>query len=133
MTVTDPIADMLNRVRNAGAATQKTTDMLHSAMKGQIAAILKREGFIRDFSVVEEEGGRKMLRLVLKYDADRKPSIRGLRRVSKPGLRQYVGVGQIPRVLGGLGVAILSTSAGVLTDREAREKKVGGEVLCKVW
>ena len=132
MSVTDPIADMLNRMRNAGAAAQKTATMTHSALKAQIAAILKREGFIRDFSV-EVEDGRMALRLVLKYDADRRPSIRGLRRVSRPGLRQYVGVDKIPRVLGGLGVAILSTPAGVLSDREAREKKVGGEVLCKVW
>lgn len=132
MTVTDPIADMLNRVRNAGAATQKSTTMSYSALKGQIAEILKREGFIRDFSV-DEEGGRKTLRLDLKYDADRKPSIRGLRRVSRPGLRHYVGVANIPRVLGGLGLAILSTPSGVMTDREARDKKVGGEVLCKVW
>lgn len=132
MIVTDPIADMLNRVRNAGTAAQTTTAMGHSVIKGEIAAILKREGFIRDFSV-EEADGRKVLRLELKYGADRKPSIRGLRRVSKPGLRQYVNVAKIPRVLGGLGVAILSTPSGLMTDREAREKKVGGEVLCKVW
>lgn len=132
MSVTDPIADMLNRVRNAGAAGLKTTTLGHSALKARIADILKREGFLRDASV-EEEDGRLVLRLVLKYDADRKPSIRGMRRVSKPGLRQYVGVAGIPRVLGGLGVAILSTPVGVLTDREAREKKVGGEVLCKIW
>ena len=132
MTVTDPIADMLNRMRNAGAAAQKSTAMDHSALKGQIAAILKREGFIRDFAI-EEEDGRKTLRLELKYDADRRPSIRGLRRVSRPGLRQYVGVEKIPRVLGGLGLAILSTPSGVMSDREARDKKVGGEVLCKVW
>ena len=132
MIVTDPIADMLNRVRNAGAAAQTTAVMGHSVIKGELAAILKREGFIRDFAV-EEADGRKLLRLELKYGADRKPSIRGLRRVSKPGLRQYVGVAKIPRVLGGLGVAILSTPSGLMTDREAREKKVGGEVLCKVW
>ena len=132
MIVTDPIADMLNRVRNAGAAAQKTTVMGHSTIKGEIAAILKREGFIRDV-VVEEADGRKMLRIELKYDADRKPCIRGLRRVSRPGLRTYVNVAQTLRVLGGLGVAILSTPAGLMTDREAREKKVGGEVLCKVW
>lgn len=132
MIVTDPIADMLNRVRNAGTAAQASTVMGHSVIKGEIAAILKREGFIRGFSV-EEADGRKSLRIELKYGADRKPSIRGLRRVSKPGLRQYVSVAKIPRVLGGLGVAILSTPSGLMTDREAREKKVGGEVLCKVW
>ena len=132
MIVTDPIADMLNRVRNAGSAAQKSTVMPFSALKGEVAAILQREGYIRGVSI-EDDGGSKVLRLELKYDADRKPAIRGLRRVSKPGLRQYVGVAKIPRVLGGLGMAILSTPAGILTDREAREKKVGGEVLCKVW
>ncbi len=132
MSLSDPISDMLNRIRNASDAGLKTTDISHSRMKGEIAVILKREGYIRDVSV-EGQGREKVVRVVLKYDASRKPTIRGLRRISKPGLRRYVGFDQIPLVLGGMGVSILSTPAGIMSDSEARQKRVGGELLCQVW
>ena len=132
MSLSDPISDMLNRIRNASAAGLKTTDIGHSRMKGEIAVILKKEGYVRDVSV-EGEGRLKVLRVVLKYDASRKPTIRGLRRISKPGLRRYVGFDEIPQVLGGMGVSILSTPAGIMTDSEARQKRVGGELLCQIW
>jgi small subunit ribosomal protein S8 len=123
---------MLNRMRNASAAGLKVADVTHSNVKGHIAAILKREGFIRDV-VVEGDGAKKALKITLKYDADRNPTIKGLRRVSRPGLRRYVGFDKIPRVLGGMGVSILSTAAGIMTDNEARQRRVGGELLCQVW
>jgi small subunit ribosomal protein S8 len=123
---------MLNRIRNASAAGLKVVEITHSNMKGELAAILKREGFIRDFAV-EGEGHRKVLNVTLKYDADRNPTIKGLRRVSRPGLRRYVGFDKIPRVLGGMGVSVLSTAAGIMTDNEARQRRVGGELLCQVW
>jgi len=123
---------MLNRIRNASDSGAKTTEIDHSILKGEIAAILKREGYVRDCAI-EGEGGRKTLRVALKYGVDRKPVIKGLRRISRPGLRRYVGFDKIPRVLGGMGMAILSTPQGLMTDREAREKRVGGEVLCQVW
>ncbi len=132
MSLSDPISDMLNRIRNASSSGAKMAEIEHSVMKNEIAAILKREGYIRD-CVVEAEGGRKTLQVTLKYAADRKPVIKGLRRISRPGLRRYVGFDKIPRVLGGMGLAILSTPQGVMSDREAREKRVGGEVLCQVW
>jgi len=132
MSLSDPISDMLNRIRNASEAGLKTTDIGHSTMKGAIAVILKKEGYVRDISV-EGIGREKTLRVVLKYDANRKPTIRGLRRISKPGLRRYVGFDQIPLVLGGMGVSILSTPGGIMTDSEARQKRVGGELLCQVW
>jgi small subunit ribosomal protein S8 len=132
MSLSDPIADMLTRVRNAHAAGLEYTDMPHSRMKVEIARILKREGFIRDF-VSEGSAAKKMVRVYLKYGPNQEKGIEGLKRVSRPGLRRYAGVENLPRVLGGLGLAILSTSAGVMTDREARQQKVGGEVLCYVW
>jgi small subunit ribosomal protein S8 len=132
MSFSDPISDMLNRVRNASAAKLKVAEVTYSQLKNEIAMILKREGFIRDV-IVEGEGTHKVLNLVLKYDMDRNPTIKGLRRISKPGLRRYVGFDKIPRVLGGMGVAILSTPSGVLTDNEARQRRVGGELLCQVW
>jgi len=132
MSLSDPISDMLNRIRNASDAGLKTTDIGHSRMKREIADILKKEGYIREVSV-EGDGTTKVLRVVLKYDGSRKPTIRGLRRISKPGLRRYVGFDKIPQVLGGMGVSILSTPSGVMTDSEARQKRVGGELLCQVW
>jgi small subunit ribosomal protein S8 len=132
MSLTDPIADMLNRIRNACAAKFDVAEIPYSKMKGEIARILKRDGFVRDFSV-EGEGAAKALRLVLKYSRDRQPTIRGLRRISKPGHRQYVGTAKIPRVLDGMGIAILSTPAGIVTDNEARQQHKGGEVLCHIW
>jgi small subunit ribosomal protein S8 len=132
MSCSDPIADMLTRIRNACRAGLPAAEMGHSRMKAEIARILKSEGFVAD--VTENgEGARKTLRIALKYDYASKPVIRQLRRVSRPGLRRYVGAADIPRVRGGMGTAVLSTSRGVMSDREARAAHVGGEVLCQVW
>lgn len=130
--MSDPIADMLTRIRNASMAGQEAVEMPRSNLKNDIARILKREGYIVDYTT-EGQGGKKTLRLYLKYGYDQEPVIKGVQRVSRPGLRQYVGSDKVPRVLGGMGVAILSTSHGVLTDRDARSKRIGGEVLCHVW
>ena len=130
--MTDPIADMLARLRNANSAYHDTVAMPHSKIKVHIAEILKREGYIAGFSETEDVVGRT-LTLQLKYGPSRERSIAGLRRVSKPGLRVYAKNTAIPRVLGGLGIAILSTSTGLLTDRQAKQKGVGGEVLAYVW
>ena len=132
MTMTDPIADMLTRLRNANAAYHESVTMPHSKIKVNIAEILKREGYIADYAVSDETVGRT-LTLALKYGPTRERSIAGVRRVSKPGLRVYAKSTALPRVLGGLGIAILSTSNGLLTDRQAQQKGVGGEVLAYVW
>lgn len=132
MTMTDPIADMLSRVRNANNAFHDTVSMPSSKIKANIAEILKQEGYIADYSVNYETVG-KTLELNLKYGPSRERSIAGVRRVSKPGLRVYAKSTNLPKVLGGLGVAIISTSQGLLTDREANNKGVGGEVLAYVW
>jgi small subunit ribosomal protein S8 len=132
MSCSDPIADMLTCIRNASRAGLPATEMSHSRMKAEIARILKKEGYISDVAEGDDEG-KKSLRVVLKYDYDEKPIIQQLSRVSKPGLRRYVPAAEIPRVRGGLGTAVLSTSRGVMSDREARTAHVGGEVLCKVW
>ncbi len=132
MSLSDPISDMLNRIRNASGAGLKVAEVTYSKMKSEIAVILKKEGFIREVSI-DGEGTKKVINLVLKYDAEKKPTIKGLRRISKPGLRRYVGFDKIPRVLGGMGVAILSTPSGIMTDNEARQRRVGGELLCQVW
>lgn len=129
--VTDPIADMLTRIRNAQMARHRRVDMPVSKLKVEVARLLKDNHYIHDFKVLDD-GKHPVLRLYLKYFQDR-PVIRELRRVSKPGLRQYVGVDEIPRVRNGLGMALLSTSRGVMTDREARAAKVGGELLAIVW
>ena len=129
--VTDPIADMLTRIRNAQLARHRRVDMPTSRLKVEVARLLKQNHYIHDYKLLEE-GQHPVLRLYLKYFQD-KPVIRELRRVSKPGLRQYVGVEEIPRVRNGLGMALLSTSRGVMTDREARAAKVGGELLAIVW
>jgi small subunit ribosomal protein S8 len=132
--MTDPIADMLTRIRNASAARHEKTLVPASTLKKNIAEILKLEGFIAD--VKEEdavETGRKVLTIVLKYGRDREGAIDGIRRVSKPGRRVYVRHDRIPRVLSGLGVSILSTSRGVMSDKEARKQKLGGELICEVW
>jgi small subunit ribosomal protein S8 len=130
--MTDPIADMLARLRNANSAYHDTVAMPHSKIKANLAEILKREGYIAGFEVADATVG-KTLTLNLKYGPSRERSIAGLRRVSKPGLRVYAKSTALPRVLGGLGVAILSTSNGLLTDRQAQSKGVGGEVLAYVW
>ena len=129
--MTDPIADMLTRIRNAAEAQHEQTIIPSSNLKQQLAEILKQEGFINDYSV--EEGVPKKLTIVLKYGRDRQSAFVGMRRSSRPGRRFYVGPRDIPRVQNGMGVAILSTSAGIMTDRDARTKRVGGEVLCEVW
>jgi small subunit ribosomal protein S8 len=133
MSFSDPIADMLTRIRNALAAGQDTVQIPHSRMKAEIAQILKREGYIHGFSEEPGPTPQKVLRVQLKYGPEREPVIQGVRRFSRPGLRRYAGAGTIPHVLGGLGIAIVSTSNGLMTDREARRRKVGGEVLCTVW
>ena len=133
MSMTDPIADMLTRLRNACISKHRRVDMPVSKMKIEIARILKENNFIQDYRLVDTEEGRQLLRVVLRYAAGGTPVIRELKRVSTPGLRKYVGVGEIPRVRNGLGMAILSTSQGVLSDREARQKRAGGELLALVW
>ena len=130
----DPIADMLSRLRNANSAYHDTVSMPSSSVKVRIAEILKAEGYIADFRVTSNENGvGKTLTLDLKFGANRERSIAGLRRVSKPGLRVYAKSTALPKVLGGLGVAIISTSSGLLTDKQANKKGVGGEVLAYVW
>ncbi len=132
MSLNDPISDMLTRVRNGAAAGHATVDVPHSRLKAEIARILKREGFVVDYSIEQVES-RSFIRLKLKYGRGEKAVIRGLSRVSKPGLRKYVGASELPKVFGGIGMAILSTSRGLLTDKEARRSKLGGEVICYVW
>jgi small subunit ribosomal protein S8 len=132
MTMTDPVADLLTRVRNANSAYHETVSLPHSKLKAHIADILKAEGYIAEWSVEDARVG-KTLTLALKYGPNRERSIAGIKRVSKPGLRVYAKSNEIPKVLGGLGVAILSTSSGLLTDRQASKKGVGGEVLAYVW
>jgi small subunit ribosomal protein S8 len=130
--LTDPIADMLNRIRNAITAKQDLVPMPASKTKIAIAEVLRQEGFIRDFEVISE-GAKRNIRLRLAYGGRKEPVISGLRRVSKPGLRVYVQKREIPRVYGGLGIAILSTPMGVMTGQEAWRHRVGGEILCYVW
>lgn len=133
MGMSDPIADMLTRIRNANAAKHDTVDVPSSKMKLAIANILLEEGYIRKLDVIDE-GAFKTLHITLKYGADRNDRvITGLKRISKPGLRVYAGTEDLPRVLGGLGIAIVSTNQGVITDKKARELQVGGEVLAFVW
>jgi small subunit ribosomal protein S8 len=132
MTMTDPVADMLTRVRNANVAYKDELAMPSSRMKAAVADILKREGYIRDY-IVDPTKPQATLRMALKYSPTRERALSGVRRVSKPGLRVYAKRDQIPRVLGGLGVAIISTSSGLMTDREARKAGVGGEVIAYVW
>src|ERR687894_1771400 len=132
MTMTDPIADMLTRLRNANAAYHDKVVMPHSKIKANIAEILQREGYISSYHTEQSERG-KVLTVELKYGPNRERSIAGLRRVSKPGLRVYAKSTNLPKVLGGLGVAIISTSTGLVTDRQAAKQNVGGEVLAYVW
>ena len=134
MTMTDPLADMLTRIRNANTAMHDTVRMPSSKVKEALAAILQREGYIDGFAVHDDPGrpGR-VLEITMKYAPDRSRTISGIRRISKPGLRVYTKADRLPRVLGGLGVAVLSTSQGLMTDREARQRRMGGEILCYVW
>jgi len=132
MAMTDPIADMLTRIRNANIVRHEIVEVPASNIKKEVAEILKREGFIRDAEYIED-GKQGLIRLFLKYGPNQERVITGLKRISKPGLRVYAKSNEIPRVLGGLGIAIISTSKGVLTDKEARKAKVGGEVLAYIW
>ena len=133
MTMSDPIADMLTRIRNANTAKHDTVDVPSSKMKLAIADILLEEGYIKKYDLINE-GNFKTIRITLKYGADRNDKIiSGLKRISKPGLRIYAGKDELPRVLGGLGIAIISTNQGVVTDKKARELQVGGEVLAYIW
>ncbi len=131
---TDPIADMLTRIRNANMASLNEVDIPSSKLKNELAKLLKSEGYVEDYSIVDKEGSNfKTLRITLKYDEKSKPVISNLRRVSRPGLRNYCKAKDIPQVLGGMGIAIISTSKGLLTDRKAKKENVGGEILCYVW
>lgn len=132
MTMTDPVADMLTRIRNANLVHHERVEIPGSRLKKSMAQILKDEGFIRDFDWIDD-GRQGTLRVYLKYGPNKEKVINGLKRISKPGLRVYVPRDGVPRVLSGLGIAILSTSHGVLSDKQARRQRVGGEVLCYVW
>lgn len=132
MSMTDPIADMLTRIRNANTVYRDKVDVPGSKAKRAIAELLKQEGFIQDYKWIDD-GKQGVIRLYLKYGQNKERVITGLRRISKPGLRVYVGKDEIPRVLGGLGIALLSTSKGIMTDKQARKEGVGGEVLCYIW
>ena len=134
MTMTDPISDMLTRIRNGNVAMHDSVRMPSSKLKEALAGILEREGYIEGWSVQDDPGrpGR-ILEINMKYSPDRTRTISGIKRVSKPGLRVYSKADRLPRVLGGLGVAVLSTSQGLMTDREARQRRMGGEILCYVW
>lgn len=132
MTMTDPIADMLTRVRNANSVKHETVDVPASNIKKEIARILLEEGFIRGYDVIED-GKQGIIRIQLKYGQEGERVISGLKRISKPGMRIYANSEEIPKVLNGLGVAIISTSKGIFTDKQARQNKVGGEVICYVW
>ena len=132
MNLTDPIADMLTRIRNANKVGKSRVDIPASNVKNSIGELLKDEGFINDVKLVERKP-QNMIRVYLKYGDNDEKVISGIKRISKPGLRVYVGKDEIPQVLGGLGIAVISTSQGVMSDKEARDKGIGGEVLCYVW
>ncbi len=133
MSFTDPVGDMLTRIRNASSARHEKVLVPASRLKLRIAEVLRDEGFIKDFVVHKDDKKQGAITIVLKYSTDREPAISDIKRVSKPGLRRYVATGNIPRVLNGMGIAILSTSLGLMVDREARKQKVGGELICTVW
>ena len=132
MTMTDPIADMLTRIRNANVVKHETVDVPASNMKKELARILLEEGFIRGYDVLED-GKQGIIRIQLKYGQTGERVISGLKRISKPGMRVYADKHEVPRVLNGLGISIISTSKGILTDKQARKENVGGEVICYVW
>ncbi len=133
MTMTDPIADMLTRIRNANVAMHEEVHMPSSKLKEALAEVLRREGYIHGYQVANVDGPGRTLTIDMKYSPDRERVIRGLRRVSKAGLRVYIKADRVPRVQGGLGMAVLSTSKGLMTDQEARRRRIGGEILCYVW
>ena len=130
--MTDPIADMLIRIKNALMARHKSVRILSSKIKLEIARILKEEGYIEDFKYINEKP-QPQIEIILKYDENKRPVIAGVKRISKPGRRIYKGYKDLPKVLDGLGIAIISTSQGIMTDHEARKRKIGGEVLCEIW
>jgi len=132
MVISDPIADMLTRIRNANTVKHQTVDVPLSNIKKALAEILLEEGYIKGFEIIED-GGQGTIRITLKYTANKGKVITGLKRISKPGLRVYAKKDEIPKVLGGLGIAIISTSKGIMTDKKARQEGLGGEVLCYVW
>ena len=132
MSMSDPLADMLTRIPNANTALHPETKMPSSKLKEQVARILSEEGFIDGYKVEDARVGKE-LTVTLRYDKERQPILSGIKRISKPGLRVYSGTSDVPRVRGGIGISIVSTSDGVMTDREARKRNVGGEVLCEVW
>lgn len=132
MTMTDPIADMLTRIRNANTVGHETVEIPASKMKKAIAEILKEEGYLTDFEVIEDDK-QGMIKVTMKYGANKEKVISGIKKISKPGLKVYAKAGEVPKVLGGLGIAIVSTSKGIVSDKEARKLGVGGEVICYVW
>ena len=132
MTMTDPIADMLTRIRNANTVGHETVEIPASKMKKAIAEILKEEGYITDFEVIEDDK-QGMIKVTMKYGANKEKVISGIKKISKPGLKVYAKAGEVPKVLGGLGIAIVSTSKGIISDKEARRLGIGGEVICYVW
>ena len=132
MSMSDPIADMLTRIRNAHKARHRETSIPFSRLKQDVAKVLQEEGYIEGFRVLQD-GPRQLLRVALRYTEEGIPVVTGIQRASRPGRRSYAGAKEIPRVLGGLGICVLSTSQGVMSDREARRRHVGGEVLCDVW
>ena len=132
MVMTDPIADFLTRIRNANSVNHEKVEIPASKIKRTLAEILKEEGYIKDFEYIED-GKQGILRLYLKYGPNKQKVITGIKRISKPGLRVYVKKDQLPRVMGGLGIAVISTSHGIMSDREARKRQLGGEVICYVW
>lgn len=132
--MTDPIADLLTRIRNAIMAGHKVVEAPASKLKKEVARILFEKGFILSYKVIEGEGPQGILKIALKYNPkNKKPAIKEIKRISRPGLRQYIGIDEMPRVLNGLGIAIISTSKGLMTDKEAKREKIGGEVLCYVY
>ena len=132
MTMTDPIADMLTRIRNANTVGHETVEIPASKMKKAIAEILKEEGYITDFEVIEDDK-QGMIKVTMKYGSNKERVISGIKKISKPGLKVYAKANEVPKVLGGLGIAIISTSKGIVSDKEARKLGVGGEVICYVW
>ena len=132
MTMTDPIADMLTRIRNANTVGHETVEIPASKMKKAIAEILKEEGYIADFEMIKDDK-QGMIKVTMKYGANKEKVISGIKKISKPGLKVYAKAGEVPKVLGGLGIAIVSTSKGIVSDKEARKLGVGGEVICNVW
>ena len=132
MTMTDPIADMLTRIRNANTVGHETVEIPASKMKKAIAEILKEEGYITDFDVIEDDK-QGMIKVTMKYGSNKERVINGIKKISKPGLKVYAKANEVPKVLGGLGIAIISTSKGIVSDKEARKLGVGGEVICYVW